>query len=209
MDIKIKKSIDALTGRADEDAANERELKKSRWVYILELVKVAIVSMLIVIPVRYFLIQPFFVSGASMQPQFYNGEYLIIDEFTYRREEPKRGDVVVFRYPKDPSQFYIKRIVGLPGETIGIKDGKPEIYNSKNPWGLVLDEPYLREGEITRGDMNVKIEPGNFFVMGDNRQASSDSRIWGTVDEKYIIGKVWLRAWPPNRAKAFSEQITY
>lgn len=209
MDIKIKKTIDALTGRADKDAASGKELKKSRWGYFLELIKVAIISMLIVVPVRYFFIQPFFVSGASMQPQFYNGEYLIIDEFTYRREEPKRGDVIVFRYPKDPSQFYIKRIIGLPGETVEIKNGKLEIFNQENPWGLVLSEPYLEEGEINRGDMSVKVDPSNFFVMGDNRQASSDSRMWGTVDKKYIIGKVWLRAWPPNQAKAFSEQITY
>lgn len=209
MDIKIKKTIDALTGRADKDAASGKEFKKSRWGYFLELIKVAIISMLIVVPVRYFFIQPFFVSGASMQPQFYNGEYLIIDEFTYRREEPKRGDVVVFRYPKDPSQFYIKRIIGLPGETVEIKNGKLEIFNQENPWGLVLNEPYLEEGEINRGDMSVKVDPSNFFVMGDNRQASSDSRMWGTVDKKYIIGKVWLRAWPPNQAKAFSEQIIY
>lgn len=209
MDIKIKRTIDNLTGRADEEAANKKEAVKGYWSYFLELVKVVIVSMLIVVPVRYFFIQPFFVSGASMQPQFYNGEYLIIDEFTYRTEAPKRGDVIVFRYPKDPSQFYIKRIIGLPGETVGIKDGKPEIFNLENPWGLVLDEPYLKSGEITRGDMSIKIEPDNFFVMGDNRQQSSDSRIWGTVDEKYIIGKVWIRAWPPNRAKAFSDQINY
>lgn len=223
MDIKIKKTIDALTGRADEDAANEKELRKSRWNYLLELAKVAAVSALIVIPIRYFLIQPFVVCGQSMEPNFYGGEkgqtceakkgdykdYLIIDEFTYRHEAPKRGDVVVFRFPRDTSQFFIKRIIGLPGETIEVKNGKVEIYNSENPWGFVLKEPYLKEGEFTRKDISMKIEPDNFFVMGDNRQESYDSRDWKTVDKKYIIGKIWLRAWPLNRAQAFSEQITY
>lgn len=202
MDIKDNKIKESLVSRAGES-------EKNRLDYFFELIKVVVISALIVAPIRYFLIQPFSVSGASMQPQFYDGEYLIVDEFTYRREEPKRGDVVVFRYPNKPSDFYIKRIVGLPGETIKIKDGKLEIYNEKNPWGLVLSEPYLKKDEITRGEMSVKINKDNFFVMGDNRQASSDSRVWGTVDKKFFIGKVWLRAWPPSRAKAFSEQTTY
>lgn len=181
----------------------------SIWGYFLELIKVAVISMLIVIPIRYFFIQPFFVSGASMQPQFYNGEYLIIDEFTYRRQEPARGDVIVFRYPNKPSEFYIKRIIGLPGETIEIKDGKTKIYNSKIPSGLVLNESYLQEGEITRPDISLKIDPDSYFVMGDNRAASSDSRMWGLVNKRYFIGRVWLRAWPPDRAKAFLDQVIY
>lgn len=206
---KFKKMIGKFTGYEDEEAAKRSASRQEQFDYIIELLKVVIISAAIVIPIRYFLIQPFFVSGASMQPQFHNGEYLIIDELTYRTREPKRGDVIVFRYPKDTSQFYIKRIIGLPGETVQVKDEKVEIFNEENPWGLLLDEPYLRNGDVTRGDIYVKVEPGHYFVLGDNRQASSDSRMWGTVEKKYIIGKVWLRAWPPDRAKIFSDQITY
>lgn len=177
--------------------------------FFVEIIKVVIISAAIVVPIRYFLIQPFYVSGASMQPQFFNGEYLIIDEITYRAEMPKRGDVIVFKYPKDPSQFYIKRVIGLPGEIIEIKNGQVVIYNGENPIGKVLEEPYLRAGEVTRGDIYQELGENQYYVLGDNRQASSDSRMWGTVDKKYIIGRVWVRAWPFDKAKIFSRETTY
>lgn len=206
----LKKIINQLIGNEESERASAKTIFKSFLKFFLEIVKVVIISALIVVPIRYFLIQPFFVSGASMQPQFSNGEYLIIDEISYRNSPPHRGDVIVFRYPKDPSQFYIKRIIGLPGETIRIKDNKVLIFNEQSPWGLRLDESsYLRQGEITRGDIDVKLGDSEYFVLGDNRQASSDSRVLGAVDRKFIVGRVWLRAWPFDRAKVFSEQITY
>lgn len=206
----LKKTINQLIGSEEAENAGIKTLFKSFLKFFLEIVKVVIISALIVVPIRYFLIQPFFVGGASMQPQFSNGEYLIIDEIGYRNNPPRRGDVIVFRYPKDPAQFYIKRIIGLPGETIRIKDNKVLIFNEESPWGLQLEESfYLRQGEITRGDIDVKLGDSEYFVLGDNRQASSDSRVFGSVDKKFIIGRVWLRAWPFERAKVFSEQITY
>ncbi|MBU3965521.1 signal peptidase I [Patescibacteria group bacterium] len=206
----FKKIINQLSGCEETENANIKTVCKNFLKFFLEVVKVVIISALIVVPIRYFLIQPFFVSGASMQPQFSSGEYLIIDEIGYRNNSPRRGDVVVFRYPKDPSQFYIKRIIGLPGETIRIKDNKALIFNEENPWGMQLDESsYLRQGEITKGDIDVKLGDSEYFILGDNRQASSDSRVFGSVDKKFIIGKVWLRAWPFGRAKVFSEQVTY
>lgn len=211
---KLQEEIDELSGRDKNYEGKEKEDSlKSIVDFIKEIIKVVIISAAIVVPIRYYLIQPFFVSGSSMVPQFHNGEYLIIDEFSYRNALPERGDVVVFRYPKDPSQFYIKRIIGLPGETIQIKDEKVIIYDKDKriyPWGLALDESgYLQKGEITKGNIDLALGDNEYFVMGDNRQASSDSRYWGPVDKKFIMGKVWIRAWPFNEAKIFSEQITY
>jgi len=175
------------------------------WQYILDFIwetaKIVIISLAIIIPVRYFLFQPFFVRGASMEPSFEDGEYLIIDEISYRFRQPNRGDVIIFRYPKDPSQFYIKRVIGLPSETVRIEDGKVKIFNKENPAGFILDELYLAEdNRFTSGNLEIRLDENDYFVLGDNRRASSDSRIWGAVPRHYIIGQAWLRAWPLYRA---------
>lgn len=159
-----------------------------------EILKIVIISLAIIIPIRYFLIQPFFVNGASMEPNFQDGDYLIVDEISYRFDAPERGDVVIFRYPLDPSQFFIKRLIGLPGESIKVEDG--EIFIN----GKVLDESEYLQNIDTAGNVEAKLGEGEYFVLGDNRQASSDSRKWGEVDKKFIIGRAWLRAWPFNRA---------
>lgn len=210
----LKKEIDELSGREENyEKKKQKESYKVFFDFFKEIIKVIAVSAIIVIPIRYFLIQPFFVNGASMAPEFHDGEYLIVDEFSYRNNAPQRGDVIVFRYPKNPSQFYIKRIIGLPGETIQIKNEQVIIYDKNkrlHPWGLALDETgYLQKGEITKGNIDLELGDNEYFVLGDNRQASSDSRYWGALDEKFIIGKVWLRAWPFNEARVFSEKINY
>jgi signal peptidase I len=210
----LKEEIDQLSGREENYEEKEQEESyKGIFDFIKEIVKVVVISALIVIPIRYYLIQPFFVSGSSMVPQFHNGEYLIIDEFSYRNNAPQRGDVIIFRYPKDTAQFYIKRVIGLPGETVQIKDEKVTIFDKGKklyPWGLILDETgYLKKDDITKGNVDITLGDSEYFVMGDNRQASSDSRYWGPVDKKFIIGKVWIRAWPFNEVKVFSEKITY
>ncbi|MFH0805389.1 MAG: signal peptidase I [Patescibacteria group bacterium] len=172
--------------------------------FIWEIAKIVVISLAIIIPIRYYLIQPFFVRGASMEPNFENGQYLVINEIGYRFDDPERGDVVVFKYPLDPSQYYIKRVVGLPGEKIEIKDDLIFIYNSNSPEGMKLDESsYLPEGRITRGGINVQLNDEEYFVLGDNRSASSDSRKWGPLPKNNIIGRVWLRAWPFDSAKIF------
>lgn len=171
---------------------------KNAGPFLLELLKIVLISLAIIIPVRYYLIQPFIVRGSSMEPSFYDGEYLIIDEISYRFDEPERGDVIVFKYPKDNSQYYIKRIIGLPSETVEIEDGEIMIYNNKYPEGDELEEEYL-VGIETPGDLKVSISEDNYFVLGDNRRASSDSRVWGLLPENNIIGKVWVRGLPPNR----------
>jgi len=167
--------------------------------FIWETVKVVVISLAIIIPIRYFLVQPFFVKGASMEPTFEDGNYILIDEISYRFENPKRGDVVVFRYPEDQSQFYIKRVIGLPEETVEVKNDQVTIYNKQNPGGFVLTEKYLSSDQQTLGNLKVKLDPNEYFVLGDNRLRSSDSRSWGTVNRSLVTGRVFFRAWPVNK----------
>jgi signal peptidase I len=163
--------------------------------FLWEIVKIIVVSLLIVIPIRYFLFQPFIVRGASMEPNFHNGDYLIIDEISYRFRPPQRGETIVFKFPQDPSQRYIKRIIGLPGETVEIRNGK--IIISKGEGVQSLDESsYLPSSIQTLGDLTANLKDNEYFVLGDNRPFSSDSRKWGDVPEKFIIGRVLIRAWP-------------
>ena len=174
--------------------------------FIWEILKIVIIALLIVVPIRYFLFQPFFVKGQSMEPTFEEGDYLIVDEITYKFREPKRGEVVVFKYPANPSQRYIKRIVGLPGETVEIKEGKIIIFNLKGK--QILDESaYLSSGISTPGEIKITLGENEFFVLGDNRLASSDSRYWGPLPRENIIGRVFLRAWPLTALAKFETPL--
>ena len=171
--------------------------------FILEVLQIIIISSAIIIPIRYFLIQPFYVKGASMEPNFLDHEYLIIDELSYRFRQPDRGEVVVFRYPRNPSDFFIKRVLGLPGETIEISDGIITIYNMQHPNGIKISEPYL--GDVrTLGTKRVTLSSDEFYVMGDNREESMDSRSFGPVDKGYLIGRVWVRGLPLTRLATFT-----
>lgn len=168
---------------------------KNTLSFIWEIVKIVIIALVIVVPIRYFLFQPFLVRGQSMEPNFENGDYLIIDEISYRLREPERGEVIVFRYPYQPSQRFIKRIIGLPGETVEIKEGKVMII--KNNQTEILDESiYLPKDLKTQGNIKISIPENKFFVLGDNRNVSADSRSWGLLLRGNIIGRVYLRIWP-------------
>ena len=164
--------------------------------FVWDLVKILIISLIIILPIRYFLAQPFIVSGSSMEPTFHSGEYLIIDELSYHLHTPSRGDVIVFKYPKDTSQYYIKRVIGLPGEEVRVADGHVTIINSQYPQGLVLNEPYLISNNITFINTDITLGSDEYFVLGDNRPNSSDSRFWGPVPTQDIVGKVAIRAFP-------------
>ena len=170
--------------------------KSEVLVFIWETIKVVIISLAIILPIRYYLVQPFFVKGASMEPNFEDGDYLLVDELSYRFSVPERGDVIIFRYPQDPSQFFIKRIIGLPNETVEIKDNQIKIYNKERLEGFVLDESYLAFEQKTVGNSVTKTDDNEYFVLGDNRFQSSDSRRWGSVNKSLITGKAFLRPWP-------------
>lgn len=175
--------------------------------FFWELIKVFLIAMVIIVPIRYFLVQPFFVRGASMEPNFEDGQYLVIDQLSYRFREPRRGEVTVFRYPNNPSLFYIKRIIGLPNEKVRINGGQVIIYSQENPQGAILDESlYLPPETRTGGDINLQLGPNEFFVLGDNRPASSDSRSWGSLDRQKIIGRAWIRAFPFDQVRLFSPE---
>ncbi len=177
--------------------------------FVFETIKILVFSLAIIIPVRYFLIQPFYVKGASMEPNYLDHDYLIINEANFRvlKRSPERGEVVVFRYPRDPKQFFIKRIIGLPGEEIEIKDGEVIVYNARSSEGLVLDESaYLADEEHTttnKGSLKIKLEAQEYFVMGDNRGASLDSRAFGPIHYDAIVGKTWIRGFPFQRITTF------
>lgn len=163
--------------------------------FLRELLEFLVIALIIIVPVRAFIAQPFVVSGPSMDPTFASGDYLIVDELSYRFRDPHRGDVIVMRYPNDPSEFFIKRIIGLPGETISINNTSVRIQNTKHPEGFILDEPYIA---YTGNGLNQRVVLGTeeYFVMGDNRPHSSDSRLWGVLPESHIIGRPFVRLYP-------------
>ena len=180
---------------------------KKFLVFVWEIVKVMLVAAAIIIPIRYFLIQPFFVKGESMLPNFHDSEYLIIDEISYRLEQPQRGQVIDFRYPRNPQEYFIKRIIGLPGESVQIKDNKVTIFNSTHPNGFALDEKYIPSDFVTynQDESKINIGPDEYYVLGDNRGASKDSRYFGVVNKSFIIGKVLFRGWPVNEITLFNQ----
>ena len=196
------------SGNNKEDVEEKYSKTREVLAFIWETAKIIIISLAIIIPIRYYLVQPFFVKGASMEPNFEDGDYLLIDEISYRFNEPRRGDIVVFRYPENPSQFYIKRIIGLPGETVEIKNNKVIVYNSAAKTGFTLKEDYLSVSQQTFGDTTVRLNDNEYYVMGDNRLQSSDSRRWGPVPQNLITGRAFVRLWPVKKI-AKVEAVSY
>jgi signal peptidase I len=182
---------------------------KSFWGEVLQIV---IISLVIVIPFRIYIAQPFVVSGPSMDDTFANGEYLIVDELTYETRTPERGEVVIFRYPLDKKKFFIKRVIGLPGETLEIKNESVTICHgpcAEDTNKTVLTEPYAKVNKLEppRPDTVVTLKADEYFVMGDNRAVSSDSRIWGPVKTNLITGRPFLRLFPISRFDLFPGQL--
>lgn len=179
------------------------EDKPKQESFFKEIFKFSLLALLIVIPIRLFIAQPFIVSGASMDPTFETNQYLIVDQLSYRFSEPKRGEIIIFRYPKDTSKFFIKRIIGLPGETIEIRGFDVIVTNDIYPTGYSLDEPYIAEINLKRDHIKVTLKENEYFVLGDNRRASSDSRIWGPLEEEFIVGRAIVRLFPIKETEIF------
>jgi signal peptidase I len=162
-----------------------------------EFIRYALIALLIVVPFRIFIAQPYVVSGSSMDPTFKDADYLIVDQISKRFEEPKREAVVIIKYPKDTSKFFIKRLIGFPGETVEIKNGAITIYNETNKNGIKLDESYVVYQK--KENLSIILGEDEYFVMGDNRAGSFDSRSWGALPKKYIIGRPIVRLLPLNK----------
>lgn len=169
----------------------KNEEKESWWDFI----RFAFIAALIVLPVRFFIAQPFVVSGASMVPTFDSGDYLIIDEVSYRFEPPERGDVVVFRFPLEQRKFLIKRVAGLPGETVEIRGDAITVKNRLHPEGFLWEQgDFASSGRRT--NQTVTLAADEYFVLGDNRDQSADSRLWGPLKREFIVGRPLVQLLP-------------
>lgn len=168
---------------------------------VLETVKFVIIALIIVIPIRMYVAQPFIVSGASMDPTFESKQYLIVDEISYHLGDPERGDVVIFRYPKNPEQYFIKRAIGLPGETVTVDERGVVMIKKIDGTTFTMNEPYIK---YTKSDsVQTTLGPDEYFMMGDNRAGSFDSRVWGPVSRDKIVGRAFLRLYPVSDATIF------
>lgn len=188
---------------------NEITPTSSAKAFFFELIKVVALSLAIIVPVRVFLMQPFIVRGASMEPNYHNREYLIVNKLAYHLRDPQRGDVVVFKAPGF-TDYFIKRVIGLPGERIVLENGKITIFNESYPDGLPISEtPYLDSSVYTSGSLNVLLRDNEYFVFGDNRGNSSDSRYFGAVPRDRISGITWLRLFPFSKITHFTNTFDY
>lgn len=187
----------------DDPLSHERPLR-----IVLALIKFTIIAFLIITPFRFFVLQPFIVSGASMEPALEAHEYLVIDRISYRFEEPQRGDVAIFRYPLDPAFYFIKRIVGLPGEIVRMDAGEVFITDTS---GIEkkLDEPYRVLGSASHDTFSITLSEEEYFMLGDNRDESSDSRKWGPLSRRFIVGRALTRLFPFTEAELFPGEYRY
>ena len=167
--------------------------KKKKKSSAFELLESIIIAVLLALIIRFFLFEPFFIPSGSMEPTLQIGDKIIVNKIVYRFQEPKRGDIMVFKYPLDPARDYIKRVIGLPGEKLEIKDSV--IYINDQP----IEEEYLPSNSNSANFGPVNIPENAYFMMGDNRNNSQDSRVWGTLPNNYIIGKALAVFWPVNR----------
>lgn len=169
--------------------------------FLWRFMMLVVVAFVIVTPIRLFVAQPFIVSGTSMLPTLEKGEYLVIDQLTYRSHLPQRGDVVIFRYPLDPAVFFVKRVIGLPGEGIEVRDGN--VILTINGTTTTLNEPYLTNDQRGKDMKFMQLDAGEYFVMGDNRDESADSRTWGPLQRRHIIGRALALLLPIGEARMF------
>lgn len=190
------------------EPAPEKHPAKGIVTFIVEFFQTALKVVIIVAVLRVFIIQPFYVRGESMVPNFEEGEYLVVEKISYRVVKPKRGDVIVFQFPGQPLPCgpfaghecvnFIKRIIGLPGERVEVREGQVFVYNKEHPQGVQVKEPYLPPDVVTGGADSKTLGENEFYVLGDNRSpgGSSDSRDWGVVHKSRIIGRVWVTVFP-------------
>ena len=203
-DLRNPKTVDrAVLGRKDTESEQQAQILQNKepeeseatmLEVIWETIKYALIAAVIILPIRTFIAQPFVVSGNSMFPTFHNGEYLIVNELTKYTGTYERGDVVILKYPNDPSKYFIKRVIGLPSETVSVNDGVVSITSPTQKTPLILSEPYVKQPKSDNSSRTLDSE--EYFVMGDNRAQSSDSRVWGPVPARLMDGKALMRLYP-------------
>ncbi len=165
------------------------------WKSLLKEIGVFIlIAVCVVLPFRMFIAEPYIVDGPSMDPTFKTGDYLIVDKLSYELGNPQRNSVIIFKFPTNPSLSLIKRVIGLPGDTVTVVNGAVTITNTNNPAGFPLNESYLTHPQAD--NFTVTLGPDEYFVMGDNRPVSYDSRSWGILPRKDIVGRPLLRLLP-------------
>lgn len=183
------------------EPSRESSLIQKLGQFSFEAIKIVVLASITVFVVRSYIFKPFYVKGSSMQPSFNEHDYLIVDQLTYNFREPKRGEVVVFRPPVGQRDYYLKRIIGLPGERVRIEKGKVIVCDVSCE---VLKEKYIRKDDLNlEGTYSVTLGGDQYFVLGDNRDNSSDSRIFGPIDREAIVGKIWFRGYPIPRIDEF------
>ena len=174
------------------------------------LVVYTIAALGLAIFIRFVVAAPYIVSGASMENTFQDFNYLIVDRLSYDFGDPRRGDVIVFDLPQDTGRSLIKRVIGLPGETIILNGATVTIVNSEYPDGFTLSEPYLSPENLGgSSNMRIPLAPDQFFVLGDNRRVSADSRLWGALPREDIVGRVFLRLFPLNEVSVLPGEARY
>jgi signal peptidase I len=197
-----------MEGPVIENSSSPDAKKESQ----LSLVVYTIIALGLALIIRFFVAAPYVVSGTSMMPNFQNWNYLIVDRVSYDFETPQRGDVIVFNLPQDTSRALIKRVIGLPGETVVLSGTDPTvtIINAAHPQGFTLSEPYIDPADYGGpSNMRVTLGPDQYFVLGDNRVVSADSRIWGILPRSDIVGRVFLRLYPLNEIGILPEESRY
>lgn len=185
-----KKGFTEDTNTLDTPRENE---KKKHGMYLGEILESVAIAVILAVIIRFFLFQPFYIPSGSMEPTLKPGDRIIVNKLIYRYSQPKRGDIMVFKYPRDPARDFIKRTVGLPEETVEIKDSKVYINNKEIP------QPFLEPGLKFGSFGPVEVPEGSYFMMGDNRNNSEDSRVWGTLPRENIVGKAMFIYWPLSR----------
>ncbi len=174
------------------------------------LVTYTVVALGLALFIRFFIAAPYVVSGQSMEPNFHDWQYLIVDRISYNLGAPSRGDIIVFDLPQNESRALIKRIIGLPGETVVLSGQSVTILNQEHPEGFTLEESYLDSANLTgTNELTMKLGAEEFFVLGDNRRVSADSRVWGSLPRKDIVGRVFLRLYPLDQLSVFPSESRY
>jgi len=206
-DLLTETTVNTVEDFSTEDissthASKTQDKKESSF---LSLIITGVIMLAIVLLIRSYVAKPFIVSGMSMYPTFDSWHYLIIDEFTYNFiREPQRGEVLVFHYPGDPSRFFIKRIIGLPGETVSIH-GYDVSINGNAP----LTEPYIIDAKKKQDSMEITLKDDEYFMLGDNRKESADSRYWGPLKRKFIVGRPLIRLFPFRKIDWIPGEVAY